>query len=131
MLGKMPLGKAESILRQTPYRHLLDLNIQQNEWSLNKLMQEPDLIRSLSGMYKSETSLTNKRVDSYATDKIFERCESVTRMFKNVSDGISNFTPKLKFQKGSSTGGEPTPPSGKSWLDAYRENPNYSPTGYK
>ena len=56
MLGKMPIGKAESILRQTPYKHLLDLNIQQNEWSLNKLMQEPDLIRSLSGMYKSETS---------------------------------------------------------------------------
>lgn len=132
MLGKMPIGKAESILRQTPYKHLLDLNIQQNEWSLNKLMQEPDLIRSLSGMYKSETSLTNKRVDSYDTDKIFERGESVTRMFKNVSDGISNFTPKPKFNKGSSTGGEPTPPpSGKSWLDAYRENPNYSPTGYK
>jgi hypothetical protein len=132
MLGKMPIGKAESILRQTPYKHLLDLNIQQNEWSLNKLMQEPDLIRSLSGMYKSETSLTNKRVDSYDTDKIFERGESVTRMFKNVSDGISNFTPKPRFNKGSSTGGEPTPPpSGKSWLDAYRENPNYSPTGYK
>ena len=36
MLGKMPIGKAESILRQTPYKHLLDLNIQQNEWSLNK-----------------------------------------------------------------------------------------------
>lgn len=132
MLGKMPIGKAESILRQTPYKHLLDLNIQQNEWSLNKLMQEPDLIRSLSGMYKSETSLTNKRVDSYDTDKIFERGESISRMFKNVSDGISNFTPKPKFNKGSSTGGEPTPPpSGKSWLDAYRENPNYSPTGYK
>lgn len=132
MLGKMPIGKAESILRQTPYKHLLDLNIQQNEWSLNRLMQEPDLIRSLSGMYKSETSLTNKRVDSYDTDKIFERGESVTRMFKNVSDGISNFTPKPKFSKGSSTSGEPVPPpSGKSWLDAYRENPNYSPTGYK
>lgn len=132
MLGKMPIGKAESILRQTPYKHLLDLNIQQNEWSLNKLMQEPDLIRSLSGMYKSETSYTNKRVDSYDTDKIFERGESVTRMFKNVSDGISNFTPRPKFNKGSSTGGDPTPPpSGKSWLDAYRENPNYSPTGYK
>lgn len=132
MLGKMPIDKAESILRQTPYKHLLDLNIQQNEWSLNKLMQEPDLIRSLSGMYKSETSLTNKRVDSYDTDKIFERGESVTRMFKNVSDGISNFTPKPKFSKGSSSGGEPTPPpSGKSWLDAYRENPNYSPTGYR
>lgn len=131
MLGKLPIGKAESILRQTPYRHLLDLNIQQNEWSLNKLMQEPDLIRSLSGMYKSETSLTNKRVDSYDTDKIFERGESVTRMVKNVSDGISNFTPKLRFNKGSSPGGEPTPPpSGKSWLDAYRENPNYSPTGH-
>ena len=94
-------------------------------------MQEPDLIRSLSGMYRSETSLTNKRVDSYDTDKIFERSESVSRMFKNVSDGISNFTtPKSRFNKASSTGREPTPPpSGKSWLDAYRENPNYSPTG--
>ena len=50
MLGKMPIGKAETILRQTPYKHLLDLNIQQNEWSWNKLMQEPDLIRSLSGI---------------------------------------------------------------------------------
>lgn len=132
MLGKMPISKAESVLRQTPYRHLLDLNIQQNEWSLNKLMQEPDLIRSLSGMYKSETSLTNKRVDSYDTDKIFERGESVSRMVKNISDGISNFTPKPRFTKGSSAGtGSTPPPSGKSWLDAYRENPNYSPTGYK
>ena len=132
MLGKLPIGKAESILRQTPYRHLLDLNIQQNEWSLNKLMQEPDLIRSLSGMYKSETSLTNKRVDSYDTDKIFERGESVSRMVKNISDGISNFTPKPRFNKGSSTGGDPTPPpSGKSWLDAYRENPDYNPAGYR
>lgn len=133
MLGRMPLGKAESLLRQTPYKHLLDLNIQQNEWSLNRLMQEPDLIRSLSGMYKSETSLTNKRVDSYDTDKIFERGESVSRMVKNVSDGISNFTPKPRFkQHGSSTDGAPSaPPSGKSWLDAYRENPNYSPAGYK
>lgn len=132
MLGRMPLGKAESVLRQTPYKHLLDLNIQQNEWSLNKLMQEPDLIRSLSGMYKSETSLTNKRVDSYDTDKVFERAESVSRMVKNVSDGISNFTPKARFnKKGSSDGSLSAPPSGKSWLDAYRENPNYSPTGYK
>ena len=132
MLGKMPIGKAESILRQTPYKHLLELNIQQNEWSLNKLMQEPDLIRSLSGMYKSETSLTNKRVDSYDVDKIFERGESVSRMIKNVSDGISNFTPKPRLNKGSSAGKESTPPSsGKSWLDAYRENPNYSPAGYR
>ena len=132
MLGKMPIGKAESILRQTPYKHLLDLNIQQNEWSLNKLMQEPDLIRSLSGMYKSETSLTNKRVDSYDIDKIFERGESVSRMVKNISDGVSNFTPKRRFNKGSSTGDNSTPPpSGKSWLDAYRENPNYNPTGYR
>lgn len=132
MLGKMPIGKAESILRQTPYKHLLDLNIQQNEWSLNKLMQEPDLIRSLSGMYKSETSLTNKRVDSYDIDKIFERGESVSRMVKNISDGVGNFMPKSGFKKGSSAGSESTPPpSGKSWLDAYRENPNYNPTGYK
>ena len=74
MLGKMPIGKAESILRQTPYKHLLDLNIQQNEWSLNKLMQEPDLIRSLSGMYKSETSLTNKR--TYQIDRKSTRLNS-------------------------------------------------------
>lgn len=132
MLGKMPIGKAESILRQTPYRHLLDLNIQQNEWSLNKLMQEPDLIRSLSGMYKSEGALTNKRVQSYDTDKLFERGESVTRMIKNVSDGVSNFLPKSRFNKEASSSGNPAPPpSGKSWLDAYRENPNYNPTGYK
>lgn len=131
MLGRMPITKAESILRQTPYKHLLDLNIQQNEWSLNKLMEEPDLIRSLSGMYKSETSYTNKRVDSYDTDKIFERGESVTRMFKNVSDGISNFTPKPRVKQGSASDSPTPPPSGKSWLDAYRENPNYSPTGYK
>lgn len=132
MLGKMPIGKAESILRQTPYRHLLDLNIQQNEWSLRKLMEEPDLIRSLSGMYKSEKALTNKRVDSYDTDKIFERGESVTRMVKNISDGISNFISKPRFNKGSSAGsGSTQPSSGKSWLDAYRENPNYSPTGHK
>lgn len=131
MLGKMPISKAESILRQTPYRHLLDLNIQQNEWSLNKLMEEPDLIRSLSGMYKSEGALTNKRVQSYDTDKIFERGESVSRMVKNVSDGISNFMPKPRFNKGSSSGESTPPPSGKSWLDAYRENPNYNPTGHK
>ncbi len=132
MLGRMPIGKAESILRQTPYKHLLDLNIQQNEWSLNKLMQEPDLIRSLSGMYKSETSLTNKRVDSYDTDKVFERIESVSRSVKNVSDGISNFTPKPRGKVGSSASSPSAPPSsGKSWLDAYRENPNYSPTGYR
>ena len=133
MLGKMPIGKAESILRQTPYRHLLDLNIQQNEWSLNKLMQEPDLIRSLSGMYKSEGALTNKRVQSYDTDKIFERGESVTRMIKNVSDGVSNFVPNPRFKgrSASSNNSTPPPPSGKSWLDAIRENPNYSPTGYR
>lgn len=133
MLGKLPIGKAESILRQTPYRHLLDLNIQQNEWSLNKLMQEPDLIRSLSGMYKSEGALTNKRVQSYDIDKIFERGESVTRMIKNVSDGVSNFVPNPRFKgrSGSSDNSTPPPPSGKSWLDAYRENPNYNPTGYK
>lgn len=132
MLGKMPVARAESILRQSPYRHLLDLNIQQNEWSLNKLMQEPDLIRSLSGMYKSQGALTNKRVQSYDTDKIFERGESVTRMVKNVSDGVANFVPRPRFDKGSSSVGKSTPPpSGKSWLDAYRDNPDYNPSGYK
>ena len=84
-------------------------------------------------MYKSEGALTNKRVQSYDTDKLFERGESVTRMVKNVSDGVTNFFPKPRFSKRSASGGEstPPPPSGKSWLDAYRENPNYNPTGYK
>lgn len=132
MLGKMPISKAESVLRQTPYKHLLELNIQQNEWSLNKLMEEPDLIRSLSGMYKSEGALTNKRVQSYDTDKIFERGESVTRMVKNISDGVSNFVPSSRFKGRSDSPDKSTPPpSGKSWLDAYRENPNYNPTGYR
>lgn len=129
MLGKIPLGKAESILNQTPYKHLLELNISQNEWSLNKLMQEPELIRSLSGMYRSETGLNDKRIGSYDTDKIFERAESVSRTFKNVSDGVSNFTPK-GFTKGaskSSPKNETPPPSGKSWIDAYKEDPNYHP----
>ena len=132
MLGKMPIGKAESILRQTPYRHLLDLNIQQNEWSLNKLMEEPNLLRSLSGMYKSETSLTNKRVDSYDTDKFFERGESVSRMFKNISDGLSNYTPQPSIINGSSSVRESTPPpSGKYLLEDHRKKPIYLPTGYK
>ena len=52
-------------------------------------------------------------------------------MFKNVSDGISNFTPNPRAKKGSASGSPTPPPSGKSWLDAYRENPNYSPTGYQ
>ena len=89
-------------------------------------MQEPDLIRSLSGMYKSDTSFTNKRVESYDTDKIFERGESVTRMFKNISDGIGNFTPKPRFNNGSSKDGKPpVRPSDKTWLDVLREDPYY------
>ena len=66
MLGKMPINKAESILRQTPYRHLLDLNIQQNEWSLTKLMQEPFLNLSLGVklLIPSEIFLTIRETDS-------------------------------------------------------------------
>ena len=52
-------------------------------------------------------------------------------MFKNVSDGISNFIPKPRAKSGSASGAPSPLPSGKSWLDAYRENPNYSPTGYQ
>ena len=69
-------------------------------------------------MYKSETSLTNKRVESYDTDKVFERIESTSRVFNNVAEGASNFLPKVRFKKGGSSGGESTPPpSGKSWLE--------------
>ena len=66
MLGKMPIGKAESILRKTPYRHLLDLNIQQNEWSLNKLMQEPllNLERGVKLPIPSVTFLNIRVTDS-------------------------------------------------------------------
>ena len=131
MLGKMPLGKAESILRQTPYKHLLELNVSQNEWSLQKLMQEPDLIRSLSGMYKANTGLTNKQIDSYDTDKVFERMESVTRSVKNTADAVGTFIPAKSVTKGLQKSVSPThadvPPSGKSWMDALRENPSYRP----
>lgn len=131
MLGKMPLGKAESILRQTPYKHLLELNVSQNEWSLQKLMQEPDLIRSLSGMYKANTGLTNKQIGSYDTDKVFERMESVTRSVKNTADAVGTFIPAKgaakSVQKSVSPTHDDVPPSGKSWIDALHDNPSYRP----
>lgn len=54
-------------------QHLLDINIANNEWSLNKLMEEPSLIRNLSTKYAQEGALLKKDNDSYWTDKHIDR----------------------------------------------------------
>lgn len=86
MLGKLPIGKADYILRQTPYRHLLDLNIQQQQWTLNKLMEEPGLILNMSKYYGNESELKTKQIDSYDTDKFFDRMGKVTKSAHELVD---------------------------------------------
>jgi hypothetical protein len=54
-------------------KHLLDINIANNEWSLNKLIEEPSLIRNLSIKYAQEGSLLQKDNTSYWTDKQIDR----------------------------------------------------------
>lgn len=54
-------------------KHLLDINIANNEWSLNKLMEEPSLIRNLGIKYAQEGNLLKKDNDSYWTDKQIDR----------------------------------------------------------
>jgi hypothetical protein len=54
-------------------KHLLDINIANNEWSLNKLMEEPSLIRNLGIKYAQEGALLEKDNASYWTDKNIDR----------------------------------------------------------
>lgn len=54
-------------------KHLLDINIANNEWSLNKLMEEPSLIRNLGVKYAQEGALLEKDNKSYWTDKAIDR----------------------------------------------------------
>lgn len=54
-------------------KHLLDINIANNEWTLNKLMEEPGLLRNLSTNYKEQGALTHKQNESYWTDKYIDR----------------------------------------------------------
>lgn len=43
------------IKRDTNAYKLYNLNLQTNQWTLNKLMEEPNLIKSLANMYNSQT----------------------------------------------------------------------------
>jgi hypothetical protein len=73
-LGKKDDDNALSYINgDVRLKHLLDINIANNEWSLNKLMEEPSLIRNLGNKYGQESSLLEKDNKSYWTDKNIDR----------------------------------------------------------
>lgn len=74
LLGKKGDEDALKYIRgDVRLKHLLDINIANNEWSLNKLMEEPTLIRNLGRKYGQEGSLLQKDNESYWTDKAIDR----------------------------------------------------------
>lgn len=74
LLGKKGDEDALKYIRgDVRLKHLLDINIANNEWSLNKLMEEPSLIRNLGVKYAQEGSLLEKDNQSYWTDKNIDR----------------------------------------------------------
>lgn len=70
-------------------KHLLDINIANNEWSLNKLMEEPSLIRNLSNKYGQEGALLQKDNQSYWTDKYIDRG---MKFVDAANKGVETFT---------------------------------------
>lgn len=70
-------------------KHLLDINIANNEWSLNKLMEEPSLIRNLSSKFGQEASLLGKDNESYWTDKYIDRG---MKFVDAAEKGVETFT---------------------------------------
>ena len=74
LLGKKGDEDALKYIRgDVRLKHLLDINIANNEWSLNKLMEEPSLIRNLGRKYAQEGALLEKDNQSYWTDKNIDR----------------------------------------------------------
>lgn len=67
-------------------KHLLDINIANNEWSLNKLMEEPALIRNLSTNYREQGALTHKQNEAFWTDKYIERGTKVMHTANETLD---------------------------------------------
>jgi hypothetical protein len=74
LLGKKDDDDALSYIKgDVRLKHLLDINIANNEWTLNKLMEEPTLIRNLGNKYGQESSILEKDNQSYWTDKAIDR----------------------------------------------------------
>lgn len=74
LLGKKGDEDALNYIRgDVRLKHLLDINIANNEWSLSKLMEEPSLIRNLGNKYAQEGNLLKKDNESYWTDKQIDR----------------------------------------------------------
>lgn len=90
LLGKKSDDDALRFIRgDVRLKHLLDINIANNEWSLNKLMEEPSLVRNLSIKYAQEGSLLQKDNEAYWEDKAIERG---TKIVHAVTEGIDSFT---------------------------------------
>jgi hypothetical protein len=70
-------------------KHLLDINVANNEWSLNKLMEEPSLVRNLGVKYAQEGALLQKDNASYWTDKTIERG---MKFVDAATDAVESYT---------------------------------------
>lgn len=87
LLGKKGDEDALKYIRgDVRLKHLLDINIANNEWTLNKLMQEPQLIRNLSTKFGEEGSLLNKQNEAFWTDKYIERATNVMHTANETLD---------------------------------------------
>ena len=87
LLGKKSDEDALTYIRgDVRLKHLLDINIANNEWSLNKLMEEPALIRNLSTNYKEQSTLTHKQNEAFWTDKYIERGTKVMHTANETMD---------------------------------------------
>lgn len=75
-------------------KHLLDINIANNEWSLNKLMEEPALIRNLSINYHEQGELTHKQNEAFWTDKYIDRGAKILHVTNETLDTAGGFITK-------------------------------------
>lgn len=90
LLGKKSDEDALKYIRgDVRLKHLLDINIANNEWSLNKLMEEPALVRNLATNYKEQSALTHKDNEAYWTDKHIDRG---MKFVDAATKGVETFT---------------------------------------
>lgn len=75
-------------------KHLLDINIANNEWSLNKLMEEPSLVRNLSTNYREQGNLVHKQNEAFWTDKYIERATKIVHATNETLDVAGGFITK-------------------------------------
>lgn len=87
LLGKKDDEDALKYIRgDVRLKHLLDINIANNEWTLNKLMEEPSLIRNLSDNYREQSNFTHKQNEAFWTDKYIERGTKVMHTANETMD---------------------------------------------